>query len=128
MFGNYAIPFILFCDITQFTFLNRAYNKALKILFALPHRFHSINLPLVTNIPSFSCIINKHSAIIAHTVFHLPLPAHTSFFIRTQRYNFIIDPHKDKRSLHNHLSEVWNSLTYKQKAIKSRKKFQLTPT
>jgi len=125
---HYAIPFILFCDITQFTFLNRTYNKALKILFALPHRFHSIDLPLVTNIPSLSSIIKKHSAIIAHTLFHSPIPAHTSFFIRTQRCNFILDPHRDKRSVHNHLSEVWNSLTYQQKTIKSKKKFRLTLT
>jgi len=125
---HYSIPFILLCDNTLLTLINRTYNKALKLLYSLPLRYPTKDLPSFTNIPSLSSIINKHSAILAHTLFYSPLPAHNIFFIRTKRLNFLLDSHKDRRSIHNHICEVWNRLPIKQKVISTKHAFRKTIT
>jgi len=107
----YAIPFINIASKDSIKLLNKAYNRALKCLFHLPLLFPSNSLPLRTSIPSLSSFIKKHTLIYAYTIFNKSTPVLThSHFITSRRNNFILKPHNDKKSLHNTIAELWNSI------------------
>ena len=108
----YSLPFINICDKSAFIHLERTYNKALRILFCLPYRFPSHNLPQKTNIPSLSEVFYHHTTLLAHRIYNNPLPDIDLHFRRTKRHNFIIDHHTDNYSMHNFMAQAWNALPF----------------
>ena len=121
----YAIPFIKICNKNHFVQLNRVYNKAVKILFCLPHRTASETLPSKTNIPNLYTIVNHHTALLSHKFFHHCLPNINKYFVRTPRNNFILDCHSDEKSTHNILAQTWNKLPSNIKTISNPATFKM---
>ena len=103
----------------HFVQLNRVYNKAVKILFCLPHRTALETLPSKPNIPSL------YTALLSHKIFHHCLPNINKSFVRTPRNNFILDCHSDEKSIHNILAQTWNKLPSNIKTISNPATFKM---
>ena len=120
----YAIPFILNANKSSVDKLSRAYNKAMKILFRLLIRFPSDHLPLKTSLPCLSSLLHTHSLKYAYLIYNNLTPSFISeSFIRTSRHNFILKSHNDDKSLHNHISQIWNKLDYTIKSTRIKSHF-----
>ena len=55
----YASPFLLHTNKEAISALKKTYNRSIKILFKIPFRLSSANLPSLTGIPSLTTSIKK---------------------------------------------------------------------
>ena len=120
----YALPFIQISNQNIINKMERAYNRAIKILYNLPMSFPTRELQQRTNIPNLPDSCYKISLMHAHRTFYNAVPNIDKYFSHTKRNNFIIDPHQDDKSLHNFLSIIWNNLHTNMKNIKNKETFK----
>lgn len=122
----YGLPFITMSNHCDLLNLRRSYNQAIKILFNLPFRFSSDDLVHKTGINSLSYAINTHILKFAYLIYNEKLPSVlNSFFIRSASGNFILKPHRDSKSLHNHIAQIWNTLPKQTKKENLKSQFEL---
>jgi len=107
----YAVPFLLHSSKGKFHQLEQTYNRAIRLFYNLPFIFPSRHLPQHTKLPSLLSLINHHSLVYTHLIFHrkTPLQVHSQFIRSSHRNNFILS-FSCKQSLQNKLANSWNLL------------------
>ena len=110
----YASPFLLHTNKAAISALTKTYNRSLKILFKIPFRLSSANLPSLTGIPSLTTSIKKFCLLYIFNIFYQLCPPIIHLFFKKSSGNFI---HKCASTflIYNHISYLWNNLPSKYK-------------
>ena len=119
----YASPFLLHTNKAAISALTKTYNRSLKILFKIPFRLSSANLPSLTGIPSLTTSIKKFCLLYLFKIFYQRCPPIIHSLFKKSSSNFILK-RASTLSFYNHIACEWNNLPRKIKATSSFSKFK----